>query len=224
MFLIVPYEVRTLPARVPWANYLLLGLNILCFYLEVKGLLPLDWLRRLILDGKHPEGMIGHQFLHLNLLHLIGNMVFLWVFGNAVAGVMNNGLYLVLYLTLGVMAGCAHLLMSGAPAVGASGAISGLVGFYIAVYPLNRIHCFGWILFKIGFFDLPGFWLVIFWFAFDLFHALNSHGHVAYWAHVGGTVAGFLLGLMSLHARSVDVGDYDNPTMLDYLTGQAAGR
>lgn len=222
MFLIVPYEVRTLTGRRPWANYLLVALNLLFFYLLVSNTLTDYWIHQMILDSWYAYALLGYQFLHGGLWHLLGNMVFLWVFGNAIAGVMNNFLYFALYLIMGVLAGCVHLLLDGAPAVGASGAVSGLIGFYVAVYPVNRIHCFYFIIIRLGLFDAPGFWLIIAWFALNLYSALHGGGQVAYWAHIGGAVAGFLLGLLFIKQGWVDIGDYDNPTTLDYFTGRAA--
>jgi len=223
MLLLFPYEVRTLTGRVPWANYLLLAANVVCFYLLMTDRIPRSWIHQMILDSWYLNPLLGHQFLHASLGHLIGNMIFLWVFGNALAGVMNNFLYVGLYLTLGIAAGCAHLLLSGAPAIGASGAISGLIGFYVAVYPVNRIHCWFLFIFRWGEFDAPGYLLIIGWFLWNLFNAFSSGGHIAYWAHVGGAVAGFLLGMVFLKFRLVDIGDYDNPTTLDYLSGRATG-
>ena len=196
MMMLFPYEVRTLTARIPWANYLLLAANVVCFGLLATDRIPESWLLQMILDSWYLYPLLGHQFLHAGIEHLIGNMIFLWVFGNAVAGVMNNFLYLGLYLVLGILAGAAHLLLDGGPAIGASGAISGLIGFYVAVYPVNRIHC--WYLFMIrwGNFDAPGYLLIIGWFLLNLLNAFVSHGHIAYWAHVGGAVAGFSLGLV----------------------------
>ena len=222
MILLFPYEVRTLTVRTPWANYVLLAANVVCFLLLLGDRIPDYWIYQMILDSWRVYPLLGHQFLHAGWEHLIGNMVFLWVFGNAVAGVMNNFLYLALYLLLGVAAGGAHLLLSGAPAVGASGAISGLIGFYVAVYPVNRIHCVYLFLFRPGEFDSPGWLLIIGWFLLNLLNAFLAGGHIAYWAHVGGAVAGFLVGLAFVKWRLVDMGDYDNPTMLDYFTGRAA--
>ncbi len=222
MILLVPYEVRTLTARVPWANYLLIALNLVFAYVLFTDRLPEEWLYQMVLDGWYLKPLIGHQFLHGGFEHLIGNMVFLWVFGNAIAGVMNNFLYLALYLLLGVAAGGAHLLMSGAPAIGASGAISGIIGFYVAVYPLNRIHCFYLFLIRWGLFDASGYLLVIAWFLLNLLGAFIPGGHIAYWAHIGGAVAGFIAGLAFLQLSLADLGDYDNPTSLDHFTGRAA--
>ena len=225
MFLVVPYEVRTLTTRVPWANYLLLGLNALFFALLWTNHLPDGWIYQMILTGWYVYELLGHQFLHGGLLHLLGNLAFLWVFGNALAGVMNPFVYLATYLGLGVCAAAIHLLVDGHPMIGASGAISGLLGVYLAVYPVNRIHCFYFLILRPGWFDAEGYLLILLWFAVNLFSAWFDHGsHIAYFAHVGGFVAGFAVGLGLLKGGLIDIGDCDNPTTLDYLAGRAANR
>ena len=204
MILVVPYEVRTLTARVPWANYLLIALNVLFFELLWMDRLPDEWTYQMILSGWYVYELLGHQFLHGGLMHLLSNMAFLWVFGNALAGVMNNVGYF------------------GHPMIGASGAISGLLGVYLAVYPVNRIHCFYFVVLRPGWFDAPGYLLILLWFLINLAYALlDRTSHIAYFAHVGGFVAGFVLGLGCLKLGLIDIGDYDNPTTLDYVMRRA---
>ncbi len=223
MILVVPYEVRTLTTRLPWANYLLIGLNVVFFLLLYTDKLPDEWIYQMVLTGWYAYELLGHQFLHAGWMHLLSNMAFLWVFGNALAGVMNQGLYLAFYLVMGVCAAAIHLLVDGHPMVGASGAISGVLGIYLAVYPVNRIHCFYFFMIRPGFFDAQGFLLILLWFLLNLLPALFSHGtEIAYVAHVGGFVAGFLIGLLCLHRGWIDIGSYDNPTTMDYFTGRAA--
>ena len=222
MILVVPYEVRTLTARIPWGNYLLMALNLLFFGLLWSDHLSEEWTYQMVLTGWYVYELLGHQFLHGGWTHLLGNMAFLWVFGNAVAGVMNNFVYLALYLALGVSAAAIHLLVDGRPMIGASGAISGLLGVYLAVYPVNRIHCFYFIVVRLGWFDWPGYVLIMGWFLMNLMYALLEHAaHIAYFAHIGGFVAGFGLGLLCLKLGLIDLGDYDNPTTLDYFMRRA---
>ncbi len=225
MFLLVPYEVRTLTIRVPWANYLLIGLNVLFFGLLLTDHLSEEWTYQMVLTGWYAYELLGHQFLHAGLGHLLGNMAFLWVFGNALAGVMNNLLYLALYLVMGVCAAAIHLVVNGHPMIGASGAISGLLGIYLAVYPVNRIHCFYFFMIRPGWFDAPGYLLIVLWFLMNLAYAvLDRSSHIAYSAHVGGFVAGFVIGMICLKRGWIDIGSYDNPTTLDYLMSRAAER
>ena len=215
--MIIPYRVTTLTMRSPWANLALIALNVLMFILTVSGALSDELLNRLVLSDWSPLGFIGYQFLHAGIFHLAGNMILLWVFGNALSGIMHDLDFVLAYLAMGIFAGALHLLVDGAPVVGASGAISGLMGLYLAVYPKNEVSCFYWII-RFGTFDVKGYLLVIGWFAWDLISALRHVPGIACWAHVGGTLAGFFIGLALLKMGRIHIGDYDNPTVLDLFS------
>ena len=101
--------------------------------------------------------------------------------------------------------------------VGASGAICGLLGLYLAIYPLNEITCFYWF-FRPGTFDIKGYLLIIGWFLWDIWEAVRGAPGIASWAHVGGTIAGFGLGLILLKLRRVYLEEYDHPTMLEIFS------
>ncbi len=217
MILLIPYEVRTLYQRNPWGNLAILVVTIVMFVLYWTNILPDEMAESIVLEDVSPAGLFGHLFLHGGWMHLIGNMIFLFVFGNAVCGVMNSFLYAAVYLALGVAAGGIHLLASGMPAVGASGAISGIIGLYLAIYPINRVNCFWFFMIRGGSVELPGWLLICFWFLLDLYGAWRGTGMVAYWAHIGGTVVGFLAGLLLLKLGKVDIFDYDNPTVLQWF-------
>ena len=215
--MIIPYRVTTLTMRSPWANLALIASNVLMFVLTVGGALSDDLLQRLVLSDWSPLGFIGSQFLHAGIFHLAGNMIVLWVFGNALNGIMHDLDFVLAYLAMGTLAGALHLLVDGAPAVGASGAISGLLGLYLAVYPQNEVSCFYWLI-RFGTFDVKGYVLIIGWFAWDLISALRHVPGIACWAHVGGTLAGFFIGLALLKMGRIHIGDYDNPTVLDLFS------
>jgi membrane associated rhomboid family serine protease len=213
--MLLPYRVNTLMMRTPWANIALIAVNVLVFFLMASGAIPKEVRWGLVLRDWSPIGFIGYQFIHADILHLAGNMMLLWVFGNALNGIMHHVDYVLAYLAMGVVAGALHLIIDGAPVVGASGAVSGLMGMYLAVYPKNEVSCFYWIL-KTGTFELKGYWLIIGWFSWDLFSAIRGVPGVACWAHVGGTLAGFAIGLLLLKMGRIALNDeYDNPTMLD---------
>ncbi|HEX8392343.1 MAG TPA: rhomboid family intramembrane serine protease [Longimicrobium sp.] len=138
-------------------------------------------------------------FMHGSWMHLIGNMMFLWVFGNNVEDSMGHLRFLVFYLVCGVAAALAQIFFSPTsdiPMVGASGAISGIMGAYILLYPRARVRTFFPPFF---FFHLRAFWFLGLWFAMQLLSGFLSlgvaeeQGGVAVWAHVGGFVAGLLL-------------------------------
>jgi membrane associated rhomboid family serine protease len=179
--------------------------------------MPEEVVAPMVLTDLSPVGLLGYQFLHFGFLHLFGNMLLLWVFGNAVCGVINSLAYVGIYLALGIAAGATHLLLDGAPAVGASGSLCGIMGLYLAIYPRNDVYCFWWFMIRAGTFNISGWLLIAFWFAADLLGAFSDSGGVAHWAHIGGTVTGFVTGILLLHFRLIDIFDYDNPTVLDLL-------
>jgi membrane associated rhomboid family serine protease len=139
-------------------------------------------------------------FLHGSWGHLLGNMLFLWVFGDNIEDSMGHGRYLAFYLLCGLAAGTAHILSSPGspiPTVGASGAISGVMGAYLSLYPNVRIHMF----FLIFFARIRAWIVLLYWFGLQLFEGVSQLGPmrpgvssgVAVWAHVGGFVAGVVL-------------------------------
>jgi membrane associated rhomboid family serine protease len=146
------------------------------------------------------EAVFTSMFMHGSWEHLIGNMVFLWVFGNNIEDSMGHLRFIVFYLVCGVVAAFAHIVLtpqSPVPAVGASGAISGIMGAYIVLYP--TVHVYTWIP---PFFFLPlrAFLLLGYWFLLQLVMGVvtlgpeaGEQGGVAVWAHVGGFVAGLVL-------------------------------
>ena len=140
------------------------------------------------------------MFLHGSWGHLLGNLVFLWVFGNNIEDSMGHLRYIAFYLLCGVAAGLAHILLaptSTVPAVGASGAISGIMGAYLVLYPRVRVHT--WVP-PFFFIPLPAVLLLGYWFFIQLSMGvvtlgpeMGQQGGVAVWAHVGGFVAGVAL-------------------------------
>jgi membrane associated rhomboid family serine protease len=218
--MLIPYSVNTLTCRSPWANLAILVVNLIVFVLLLSDSVPESLVLDMILVDWSPSGLIGYQFLHGGPMHLIGNMIFLWVFGNALSGVINDLDFLASYLACGVLAGALHLVVDGSPVVGASGAIAGLLGMYLAIYPRNEITCFYWF-FGFGNFELKGYYLIIGWFVWDVISAVRNVPGIASWAHVGGTVAGFGIGLLLLKLGRVYRGDYDHPTMLDLIASRA---
>jgi membrane associated rhomboid family serine protease len=138
------------------------------------------------------------MFLHGSLLHIGGNMLFLWVFGNNIEDRLGRFRFVLFYLLCGLAATYAQTLVSlssGAPQIGASGAIAGVLGAYIVLYPRARVRTLVF-LFFIFFLDLPAYVLLGIWFLLQLLQGVGpaaTTGGVAYMAHVGGFVAGILL-------------------------------
>ena len=140
------------------------------------------------------------MFLHGGLLHLLGNMLFLWIFGDNVEGRLGHLRYLLFYIICGVAASVFHTLInpdSLIPTVGASGAIYGVLGAYWLCFPHSMVTVFYWIFILFGTFQMRASWVLGIYVGLDLFKGLNNTGgNVAVWAHVGGFFAG--LGLVIL--------------------------
>ena len=133
-----------------------------------------------LLDGWGLEGLFGHMWLHGGYLHLIGNLIFLWLFGNAVCSKIGNVIYLPIYIVCGLAAALSHLFFFyDVPMLGASGAINGMVGMYLVFFPENSISCFFFIYLRPIWFTVRSFWMILFWFIFDIWGATRGGGGVA---------------------------------------------
>jgi membrane associated rhomboid family serine protease len=207
-------------SRPPVATLALIALNVLVFGLE--GLLGEAFVLRwsftpaaftAFLNGTGSAEALAtvftSMFLHGGLSHLLGNMVFLWVFGQATEDAFGSRLYVLFYLACGVAANVAQYAVapgSAVPNLGASGAIAGVMGAYLAMYPDSRIDLFAWPLSLVIGRDLrvPAWLLLGAWFAVQLWSGVGTSstadasggGGVAYMAHVGGFTLGFLLALI----------------------------
>jgi membrane associated rhomboid family serine protease len=138
------------------------------------------------------------MFLHGSFMHLAGNMLFLWIFGNNIEDRLGRVPYLAFYLVGGAIATATHVLVqpsSTVPVVGASGAIAAVMGAYLAWYPNHRIHTL-FFFFFIFFRDISAKWLLGIWFVTQFFDAFNPNSGVAWGAHVGGFVFGVVGGLL----------------------------
>jgi membrane associated rhomboid family serine protease/DNA-directed RNA polymerase subunit RPC12/RpoP len=210
--MILPWCVDVPQDRWPVANWLILIVTVGVFVLQVSALhqspphssaaaaeqtIP-GITGVLMLNGWGLTGLFGYMWLHGGLFHLLGNMWFLWVFGNAVCAKVGNLRYLVLYVLLGVAAGVTYLLFGGDKLVGASGAINGVVGMYLVLFYENSITCY-WapILIYWRQFTVSSFWMILFWLFWDILGASfgGVGSSVAYFAHLGGFGAGFAVTL-----------------------------
>lgn len=190
----------------PYATILLIAVNALVFLFQ----LSLDPFTRndfvfafgLVPDRFHFSAIFTSMFMHGGWMHLLGNMLFLWVYGDNVEDILGHGKYLLFYMLCGVAAAAGQYLMapdSRVPMVGASGAIAGVMGAYMMKFPHSRIVLAGWfiILFTI---ELPAYVVLLYWFGLQFLSGFGSisdigaqRGGVAFFAHIGGFVAGMLL-------------------------------
>jgi len=157
---------------------------------------------RFVLDGWGIEGLLGHMWLHINIICMIGSLVFLWPFGNAVCSKIGNGVYLPIYVVLGLLAGVSHLILGGGPAVGASAAISGIVGMYLVFFPENLISCFFLVPHPVTF-SISGSWVIFLWFVFDIVASIMSGRHIMCYVHIECFAAGIGLAILMLEKNWV---------------------
>ncbi len=147
-----------------------------------------------------PWTILTAMFMHGGWLHVIGNMWFLWIFGDNVEDAMGRARFAIFYLLCGLAAGLAQVLAtptSAAPMVGASGAIAGVLGAYLVLYPRARVRCIWILIVFVTFVNIPAWALLGLWFVSQFLVPLESG--VAWMAHVGGFIAGF--GLVHVLAR-----------------------
>ncbi|GAB4534804.1 MAG: rhomboid family intramembrane serine protease [Anaerolineae bacterium] len=207
----------TVPARrFPLVNTILIALNVLIFWLETSlgsqaqqqfifqfGLIPAKFWA--VEGAARWVPVFTSMFLHGGWWHLISNMLALYIFGDNVEDRMGHGRYLVFYLLGGMVAGLAHAWAyprSPLPTVGASGAIAAVLGAYLVLYPLARVVTLVPIpLFFFPILEIPAIFYLGSWFLSQLFNGtfalttrtFQAGGGVAWWAHVGGFVAGLVL-------------------------------
>ena len=163
--------------------------------------------------GNSPEWstLLTHMFMHGGWMHVIGNMWFLWIFGNNVEDSMGHGRFLLFYILCGLAAALLQLWAdpsSGLPMVGASGAIGGVMGAYVMLFPRVNVHLLVFLGFFVTTIAVPAYFMLGYWFLLQLFGGVFSlggvGGGVAFWAHIGGFAAGAFLVLLFRRQELVD--------------------
>jgi membrane associated rhomboid family serine protease len=197
----------------PVINYLLIAVNVLMFFWEVSlgpnieralfnvAFIPARfWNRELIVFNVIT--IFVSMFLHGGLLHVGGNMLYLWIFGDNIEDRLGHFRYLVFYLACGFVATLSHAFVnpgSQVPSIGASGAIAGVLGAYLVLFPKARVTTLIPIFFFITVRELPAVFILGFWFVLQFFSGVGSlgaaqnTGGVAYFAHIGGFICGMIL-------------------------------
>ncbi|MFW6264068.1 MAG: rhomboid family intramembrane serine protease [Cyanobacteriota bacterium] len=211
----------------PYVTYGLIGINILAFFYELSlsppqldrffhlfAVVPLELtasFQGIAIAQAIPEPLtlVTSQFLHAGFLHLAGNMLFLWIFGNNIEEQLGRVKYVIFYLACGILASLSQWFFSAQstiPSLGASGAIAGVMGAYILRFPKAEVLT----LIPLGFFittvRIPAVFFLGFWFVQQAFYGVASleaptnvgmeSGGIAYWAHAGGFVFGAILGTL----------------------------
>ena len=207
----------TVPSRTfPVVNITLIMVNCLVFLYELSvgpdlsmfidryGIIPSRFFQHHLFNADMMSSMItplfSFMFLHGGWLHIVGNMLYLWIFGDNVEDRMGHLGYLIFYIICGMTSGLVQLFISPAsrlPIVGASGAIAGVMGAYLLLYPFARVVTLFFFVIFIEVIHIPAFFFLGFWFMLQFFSGSFSlagqEGGVAWWAHVGGFLSGVLL-------------------------------
>jgi membrane associated rhomboid family serine protease len=197
--------------KFPYVTYGLIAANVIVFLMQLAtpggfttvavdyGMIPV------VVRDAYPApvawlpdwaNLITYAFLHADWLHILSNMLFLWVFGDNVEDAMGHAKYLVFYLLCAVLAGLTHLAFnfdSTGPLIGASGAVAGVLGAYLVLYPHARVFVLFRIVIPIPL-PIPALWMLGVWIATQIFNVVvGSQEPTAWWAHIGGVVAGAIL-------------------------------
>lgn len=197
--------------RRPVVTIALIAINVAIFGLQVEagsefnkvvwqyGAIPAQIVHSVDLVPLNPlpvqSTLISSMFLHGGFLHLAGNMLFLWIFGNNVEDVMGRARFIFFYITCGLAATLVYIAQnpdSTVPLVGASGAIAGVLAAYVLAFPRARIYTLFWFIVFIRIIPLPAWVVIGFWFLIQLGN-LGTGGQVAWVAHVGGFITGLVL-------------------------------
>ncbi len=214
----IPIKDRNPTHRFPIITILIIIVNVVVFLYEVSldskglesfflayGVIPFSVIGTFAqgpLDPMAVFPLLSSMFLHGGILHLGGNMLYLWVFGDNIEDKLGHGRFLAFYLLCGLAATLLHVVIDPAstvPTAGASGAISGVLGAYLLMFPKARVVTVIPIFFFLQVAELPALIVLGFWFVIQFFNGMASLGYetggmggVAWWAHIGGFIAGLL--------------------------------
>jgi len=209
----IPIADENQKGYIPFVNYLFLIINILVYFFlqpttesaarsffNQYGLIPNQLINNpFLIEGYIP--VFTSMFLHGGLMHLAGNMLYLWIFGDNIEYVLGHMRYFIFYFIVGIGAAAGQIIIapdSTTPMVGASGAISGILGAYLLKFPRNRVSILFFFFIIIRVIQVPAIIVLSFWFLFQVY---NGYFHldqgmtsgVAWFAHIGGFVTGFAL-------------------------------
>ena len=204
--MLIPLKDENPTKNFPLFTIIFIASNTLVFLYQVSqpmaiattfntfGLIPVNLIQSPI--STYPT-IYSSMFLHSGIAHLAGNMLYLWIFGNNIEDILGKFRFVIFYLVCGTLASLGHILtdlQSEIPMVGASGAISGILGAYLVLFPFARVKTLIFLGFFITIIRIPSIILLIIWIMFQVFSGVVfGDGDVAWFAHIGGFVAGMLL-------------------------------
>lgn len=208
----IPLQDTRSLSRFPFWVIAIILVNIFVFYLEFTSQNPDNFISQyaLFLDQinlssiKSLSPLVTSQFLHAGFIHIISNMLFLWVFGNNVEVSLGFFLFPLFYLFSGIVAGLTQFLFTpdtSIPMIGASGAVAGVLGAYFALFPRNRIKTLLIIFVFITIVEIPAYFLLFYWFVSQFFSGVATistgtvDGGIAFLPHIGGFLFGWLVAI-----------------------------
>ena len=208
----IPIHTNVWPNRTPYANYALIAINIAVFILV--ALSAQDWVYPLMLTPRYWQywQFLTYAFLHGSLLHIIGNMFFLYIFGNNVNDRMGHLGYLGFYLAGAVFSGIGHTLLqssSSIPTVGASGAVAAVTGAYLVLFPQTLVTVLYWFIIIFGTVDIPALWFIGLKMILLDNYIVRISPTIAYDAHLAGYAFGIGLTLLLLATGLMSSSHFD---------------
>ena len=202
-----PYRDDNPRALTPYVTYALVAINVVLFFLQMVA--PREFTTVFAIIPKMATVDFGHftltlltsMFLHGSITHLGGNMLYLWIFADNVEGILGHVKFTIFYFASGLAAGIVQTLVdptSIIPIVGASGAIAGILAAYMILFPQAKVHALLFLFFYFTSIRIPAFFVLGFWFLMQLTNGLSTlgldtTGGVAWFAHIGGFIAGLAL-------------------------------
>jgi len=215
----IPLYDENRPLKKPFVNYTLISVNIAVFFFFfltgnlLEGISLYGAVPAAILRGNRLWTIFTSMFMHADIMHLAGNMLYLWIFGDNIEDTLGHGKYLIFYLMGGVFSTFAHIFSTvfssfftpipyvildlRIPSVGASGAISAVLGAYLLLFPGAKIRTLVFFFYFFTIVSVPAFYYLGFWFLYQLMMGLVSltglPSTVAFWAHIGGFVFGMFI-------------------------------
>jgi membrane associated rhomboid family serine protease len=208
-----PYKDDNPTETTPFVTIGIIALNILVFLLQVVA--DVDGKRIVYAYGAIPHNIVSFEstqpihplltlftsmFMHGGIFHIFGNMLYLWIFGNNIEDRLGHFRFILFYLFCGIVAALSHTLTatgSGVPMIGASGAVSGVLGAYILLFPMAKVHTIIFLGFFVQSVQIPALIVIGFWAIIQLVNGLiaqgmPSQGGIAWFAHAGGFLAGLI--------------------------------
>lgn len=231
--MLLPHTVDVPMKRLPIANWVLIAATIIIGFPCWSN--PREYLMDVAMSGSPPfyvllrgdwfhwTQLVGMLFGHAGIVHLLGNMWMLYIFGKAVNAKIGHVAYLALYFTVGVAQALIWLAFgSGEATLGASGAVMGMVGAFLVLYPHNNVSIFYWFGFAMGSFEISAYFVIAAYVALDLLGTLGGDSGTNHLAHLAGAGVGFGI-MMAANAIKLVRADPGEITMLDIFKGKRVG-